>query len=74
MAQIISVSSFWPLNWWLGYHLQIERRAADSLSWDEFMHRYAQKSVPVIITGLVHKMTTKPWTLNHIREKAGMLN
>ncbi|XP_045214857.2 bifunctional arginine demethylase and lysyl-hydroxylase JMJD6-like [Mercenaria mercenaria] len=50
---------------------QVERVPADSLSFKDFFYKYELTSTPVVITGLVDKMTTVPWTLQHISDVAG---
>lgn len=50
---------------------QIERRRARDLSVAEFIAKYCEAGIPVIITDLVETMTRTPWDLNHISAVAG---
>lgn len=50
---------------------QVHHVSAESLSFSDFFYNYAVTSTPVVITGLVDKMTTVPWTLQHIADVAG---
>ncbi|XP_067671162.1 uncharacterized protein [Haliotis asinina] len=50
---------------------QVKRVSASDLSVREFFYTYAASSTPVVITDLVDKMTSAPWTLQHIRDVAG---
>ena len=49
--------------------LQVERVSSATLSYSDFLYRYALTSTPVIITDLT--LTTSPWTLEHVAEIAG---
>ena len=49
-------------------HEQVERRAYSELSCEEFQERYARTHTPVVITGCVLSMTSRPWTLEYITE------
>ncbi|GAB6022083.1 hypothetical protein CHUAL_006226 [Chamberlinius hualienensis] len=51
---------------------QIERRRARDLSIAEFVAKYCEAGVPVIITDIVETMTRQPWDLNHINQVAGL--
>ena len=35
------------------------------------MYNYALTNTPVVITGVVDKMMSTPWTMQHIKDKAG---
>lgn len=48
--------------------MKVERRTYSDLSCDEFYEHYAKTHTPVIITGIVDKMTSRPWTLQYIKE------
>ncbi|XP_052791172.1 uncharacterized protein LOC128225165 [Mya arenaria] len=50
-------------------HSQVERVPASGLSYSDFLHKYAQTSTPVIVTGL--QITSQPWTLDHVSKVAG---
>ncbi|XP_046554523.1 LOW QUALITY PROTEIN: uncharacterized protein LOC124263846 [Haliotis rubra] len=50
---------------------QVRRVSASNLSMQEFFYTYAATSTPVVITDLVDKMTSVPWTLQHICDVAG---
>ena len=52
---------------------QVRRVSADQLSVKDFFYHHALPGIPVVITGLVSKMTSTPWTLQHIAQVAGML-
>ena len=47
---------------------QVQRRAYADFTREEFFLQYVQTRTPVIITGLVEKMTSKPWTLDYMKE------
>ena len=51
--------------------LQVERRSANNLTVEDFYSNYERTSTPVIITD--QQVTTEPWTLEHVKEKAGYL-
>lgn len=50
---------------------QVERVPVDNLTFKDFFYKYALTSTPVIVTGVVDKMTTVPWTQQHIADIAG---
>ena len=50
---------------------QVERVSYKELDFHNFFHKYALGRRPVIITGIVDKMTAVPWDLQHIRDMAG---
>jgi len=52
--------------------LSVPRRAAASLSREEFLAEFARPGKPVIITGLVpHMFPDGMWTLDHVAERVG---
>ena len=50
---------------------EVERVPGDSLSSEEFFSKYAATRTPVIITGVVDKMTATPWTIDHVAKQIG---
>ena len=48
--------------------VQVERRSAVDLSYEEFFTEYALTHTPVVITDAVDKMVTQPWTFDLIKE------
>lgn len=48
---------------------QVERRSAKNLTVEDFYSNYECTSTPLIITD--QQVTTEPWTLEHVKEKAG---
>ncbi|KAL3877711.1 hypothetical protein ACJMK2_035376 [Sinanodonta woodiana] len=50
---------------------QVKRVHIEDLSYEDFFYKFALTSTPVVITGLAAKMTAVPWTMQHIKEKAG---
>ena len=48
--------------------MQVARRQASGLSFQEFFKEYALTHTPVVITGMVEYMTPKPWTLDYIKQ------
>jgi len=53
------------------YIFKVKRVEASNLSFSEFVYTYALTSTPVVFTGLVEKMTSVPWSLQHIQNVAG---
>lgn len=49
----------------------VARESEARLSYADFFARYAVPRVPVLIEGGVRRMTTVPWTLQHIHSKCG---
>ncbi|KAJ8318649.1 hypothetical protein KUTeg_003740 [Tegillarca granosa] len=49
----------------------VQRISVNDLPFEDFFYKYELTSTPVVITGIVSKMTTEPWTLDHIKQKAG---
>ena len=56
-----------------GHVVPVEERNADELSYDEFMREFALKSRPVVIRGLVKRITrdNSLWDADYIVEKCG---
>ncbi|XP_068672613.1 lysine-specific demethylase 8-like isoform X2 [Montipora foliosa] len=54
---------------WL--HLKVNRRHYSTLSCKEFLFEYCVPGIPVIITGVVEKLTSVSWTFQHIKKIAG---
>ncbi|KAK3580713.1 hypothetical protein CHS0354_005717 [Potamilus streckersoni] len=55
----------------LKFPKQVMRVHIEDLSYADFFYKFALTSTPVVITGLATKMTVAPWTMQHIKERAG---